>query len=117
MNQVVIIKARQLIIVNVNADIGLMRPDGISRCLVRGFLASTSLSRYLLNAIAELRANTMHKIISTSLTQSNLWLVVVTAKKKPIIANGMAKMVWEKVTNERYFFIYRSNDDHRCFTR
>jgi hypothetical protein len=30
---------------------------------------------------------------------------VVTAKKKPIKAKGIANMVCEKVTNDKYFFI------------
>jgi hypothetical protein len=34
---------------------------------------------------------------------------VVTAKKKPMKAKGIAKMVCEKVTNERYFFMYNDN--------
>ena len=96
----------QLTRVKVKADAGLILPAGISRSLVRGFLASMFLSRYRLNAMAELRANTIHKSIMASFCHSNLWSVVVTAKKKPMNANGMANMVCEKVTNDKYFFMY-----------
>jgi len=47
----------------------------------------------------------MHKTINKSFSQEKLYSVVLIAKKKPINAKGMAKMVCEKVTNERYFFI------------
>jgi hypothetical protein len=42
-------------------------PDGISRSFVRGFLASISLSTYLLKAIAELLAKTMDRITKINL--------------------------------------------------
>jgi hypothetical protein len=42
-------------------------PDGISRSFVRGFLASISLSTYLLKAIAALLAKTIAKITKINL--------------------------------------------------
>ena len=59
--------------------------------------------------MAELRANTMHNTISTNFSQSKRAVVVVTAKKKPIKANGMANMVCAKVTRDKYFFITNIN--------
>jgi hypothetical protein len=48
--------------VNLRALLALIMPLGISLMAVLGFCASNSLSRYLLNAIAALLANTIHKI-------------------------------------------------------
>lgn len=47
-------------IVNVSAAFGVIFPAGISRCAVRGFFASISLSAQRLNPIAVLRANIIH---------------------------------------------------------
>lgn len=87
------------------AFFALIRPAGISRIAVRGFKASISRSRYRLNAMAELRAVTMQISMSTNNIQLKGWLVVCTAKKKPINAKGIAKMLCAKRTKERYFFI------------
>jgi hypothetical protein len=43
--------------------------------------------------------------MKTNFIQLKELSVVVSAKKKPIKANGMAKIVCAKRTNERYFFI------------
>jgi hypothetical protein len=60
-----------LMLVKVKAAAGLILPYGMSRCLVRGFFESISLSKYRLNAIAELRANTIQSTIITNFNQSN----------------------------------------------
>ena len=82
-------------------------PDGMSLALVRGFLASISLSKYLLKAIAAFLASTIQNTIKVNFNQENEAFVVFIAKKKPIKANGIANMVCEKVTNEKYFFILK----------
>ena len=64
MNQVVSTKQIQETIVNTRAFLGVMIPFGISRIAVRGFKASYFRSRYLLNAIAALRAKIMHNTTS-----------------------------------------------------
>ena len=45
----------------VKAEAGLITPFGISLIAVREFCESISLSMYLLNAIAAVRAKIMHK--------------------------------------------------------
>ena len=101
----------QQIIVNKRAAFADNTPEGISLIFVRGFLASMCLSRYLLKAIAADLANTMHPSTSKN---SKIKLVFVVSlpspvfpnsvilaccfkasipKKKPINANGNAKMV------------------------
>ena len=86
-------KAKQLPMTNNNAAFGEMIPLGISLTAVRGFFKSISLSRYLLNAIAALRANTMQSKTNPSLVQSKEILVCNVAMKKPTNAKGNAKMV------------------------
>jgi hypothetical protein len=72
-----------------------------------------------LKAIAALRAKIMHRMTRTNLInklfQSNcggkitvcqpgtMEVYANTPKKKPISANGMAKMVWENFIKLRYF--------------
>lgn len=78
-------------------------PAGISRSAVLGFRASKFLSRYLLNAMAALRAVT----IQTRTRRNNLNtgtdpnpLSPVTRHSpsvNPMMAKGSAKTVWEKV--------------------
>ena len=55
--------------------------------------------------MAEFRAKTMHSSINPNLSQLKWFPVVVTAKKKPMMANGSANMVCAKSTSEKYFFI------------
>ena len=50
---------KQLIMVNVNADAGVMIPEGISRVAVRGLRLSMSISTHRLNVMAAFRAKTM----------------------------------------------------------
>ena len=59
--KVVVIKANMLRRINQIAARLEILPDGISRSFVLGFLASISLSTYLLNAIAELLAKIIAK--------------------------------------------------------
>ena len=56
-------------------------PDGMSLALVRGFLASISLSKYLLKAIAAFLANTIQNTIKTNFNQENDAFVVLIAKE------------------------------------
>jgi hypothetical protein len=93
-------------IVNIKASFELILPEGISRIAVLGFCESIPLSKYLLNAIAAFLAKIMHKIINKSFSQLNSCPVTEMARKKPIKANGIAKIVWANNTREKYFFIY-----------
>jgi hypothetical protein len=68
-------------------------PAGISLIAVRGFLLSISLSAHLLNAIAALLAKTIHKITYKNFIQSIPSPIALVAKKKPIKAKGIAKIV------------------------
>jgi len=56
--------------------------------------------------MAAFLAKTIHKTINPNFNHEKLADVVLIARKKPMKANGIAKMVCEKVTNERYFFIF-----------
>lgn len=113
--------------VNNNAFFGLIIPFGISLMAVRGLSASNFLSRYRLKAIAALRANTIHSITfrkrnnisfveagaASGFNASEYILVVHSpmlnelvshteyARKKPISAKGMAKMVWENLISDK----------------
>jgi hypothetical protein len=110
------INAMQFTTTNLRALPDEIIPEGISLIAVLGFFASKCLSRYRLNAIAALRAKTMHSTTRTNFTNRNFHQVkfvtshphpidllrfhcplskfaVVKARKKPIIANGIAKMV------------------------
>ena len=92
---VVAIKSIQLTITNINAFFGVIVPFGISlTSAVLGFAKSIFLSIYLLNAIAALLANTIHNTTNTKESQLILEEFKLMAKKKPIIANGRAKIVW-----------------------
>lgn len=94
----------QLIITKSNAFSADKIPAGISRIAVRGFLASKCRSRYLLNAMAALLA-----VIIQIITKINFFpisilhnecidpLLTGMAIKKPIIANGIAKIVCENL--------------------
>jgi hypothetical protein len=57
----------QLMMVNHSTLFAFKIPAGISRMAVLGFLASKDRSRYLLNAMAALRANTIQPITSNNL--------------------------------------------------
>jgi hypothetical protein len=67
MNQVVRINNPEFTRVNTNAFFGVMIPLGISLMAVLGFSASHFLSRYLLKAMAALRAKTIQRITSSNL--------------------------------------------------
>jgi len=58
-----------------------------------------------LNAIAAFQAKIIQSSIRNSFNQLNSCVVVVTARKKPIIAKGIAKTVWANNTSEKYLFI------------
>ncbi|EDM35828.1 hypothetical protein PBAL39_06601 [Pedobacter sp. BAL39] len=48
----------------------------------------------------------MQRITATNSHQLKGLEVVVTPRKKPIIAKGNAKIEWANSTNEKYFFMY-----------
>ena len=112
---------RQLMITKSKALFALMMPAGISRIAVRGFFASKFLSSQRLKAMAAERAKTMQRMIRSKVSHSDLGLSTLTkslyelviaismvsfaARKKPISAKGIAKMVWANLTRERYFFM------------
>ena len=93
-----------------NAWLAVITPAGISRCAVLGLIRSYRLSIYLLNAIAALRevtieANTSNSFRNISCCENGLVMASPSKKcmsfnprKKPIKANGNAKMVWENFT-------------------
>lgn len=87
-------------------------PEGMSRITVRGFLASISRSKYLLKAIAALRAKTMQSTTANNKYQLNGLAVVVTPKKNPIKAKGIANMEWANKTKEKNFFINLLKTDY-----
>jgi hypothetical protein len=116
----------QQAIVNRKALSADIIPLGISLIAVRGFFASKCRSKYLLKAIAALRAVTMQMRTKRNLIPTlfhhtkfvvshphpmvgfkfhcpaitfNGFLTV--AKKNPIIAKGKAKMVCENLTNDK----------------
>ena len=96
----------QFTITKVKASLADILPAGISLVTVLGFFASIFRSKYLLNAIAAFLAKTIQSITSTKSNQLNGFAVVVTPKKKPIKAKGMAKIECANKTSEKYFFIY-----------
>ena len=101
MNQVVIQKPMQFKMTKSSALFALMMPAGISLEIVRGFCSSISLSMYLLNAIAALRAKTIQSKTSKNSFHGIVWCSSVIARKKPISAKGSAKMVWLNFMRER----------------
>jgi|ERR1051326_498315 hypothetical protein len=101
MKNVVVINKRQLIITKDKAFFSEMIPFGISRICVRAFLLSNVTSAHRLNAIAALRAKTMQRITRRNDFQFISVLLNFTAKKKPITAKGIAKMVWLNFISER----------------
>lgn len=105
MNQVVMTKANAMITTKMMAEVGLMTPEGISLSTVRAFCASMRLSVYLLNAIAALRAKSMHNKTRPSKRHSKLSPLSFRPRKKDNIANGNAKTVWANLMSEKYAFI------------
>ena len=91
--KVVITNKRAFAITNNRDDLAEIIPAGISRIMVLGFDLSISLSIYRLKAMAALLANIIHSITNKKRLQLKFILVDVTANKKPIIANGKAKIV------------------------
>lgn len=91
MKYVATIKIKELIITKTSAELAFILPFGISRISeVLGFAVSISLSIYLLKAIAAERAETIQRNTKTKIFQL---ISLLEAKKKPINANGIAKMV------------------------
>ena len=92
-------------ITKINAWPFLIFPAGISRWAVLGFNLSYFSSIHRLNAIAALLAKTIHKITNKNKSQYRCPSPVLTPRKKPISAKGMAKMVCANFTRERYFLM------------
>jgi hypothetical protein len=94
MNIVVTQNKMQFTITKINAAFGLIIPVGISLFFVRWFFLSYSRSIYLLKLIAALRAKTMHNITKNKVIHGNPFISdSYHARKKPIKAKGMAKIV------------------------
>jgi hypothetical protein len=55
----------------------------------------------------------MHKTINKSLSQLNSSSVFEIARKNPINAKGIAKMVWANNTREKYFFMNKNFQSSR----
>ncbi len=94
----------QLLITKSKAFLPEIIPAGISRIAVRGFFASKFLSSHRLKAIAALRAKIIHKITINSNRHHGLSVeksAFLNAKKNPIIAKGIAKMVWLNFTRDK----------------
>ena len=94
------INSKEFTITKSSAFFAVIVPFGISlSCAVLSFSLSISLSIYLLKAIAADRAKIIQSItyIKVSHLKLDWWL----AKKKPIKANGIAKMVWLNFIKER----------------
>ena len=105
MNQVQAMNPAHERITNKSAALGLICPDGISLIFVRGFLSSKLRSIKRLKAIAALRAVIMQPSINKNSLTLKGSLVCLIARKKPIRANGKAKIVWLNLTSEKYFAI------------
>lgn len=95
---------------NHKAFCGVIMPAGISRIEVRGFNSSYFLSMYRLNAMAALRAVIIHIITNKNFQAKTLYNIDfeispsdihLQPKAKPIMANGIAKIVCENFTNDR----------------
>src|SRR5688572_10088664 len=129
MNQVHITNATLLSTTNSKAFFGETTPEGISRIAVRGLSASNFASSQRLNAMAALLAKIIHNTTIKSRMRMSVLLTGISelpgytlvcqpgmievgnankslnARKKPINANGIAKMVWENLMRLRYFLI------------
>ena len=90
-----------LTITNQNAAFSDTNPAGISLTNVLGLLASISLSNHLLNAIAALLANTMQRTTKIKRRGLNSIPVASYPMKKPIMANGKAKIVWLNLIRDK----------------
>lgn len=111
MKNVQVMNRMQLTIVNNKTLFAFNRPAGISRIAVLGFFASKLLSKYRLKDMAALRAKTIHRITRTNFSNNEFQSVnggniavchpgtsdvyANNPRKNPIIAKGIAKMVWE----------------------
>ena len=94
--------SKQFTITKFSADFALIEPLGICLTIfVLGLAVSISLSIYLLKAIAAERAKIIHKITKANNFQFKLPFVWDIPKKKPISANGIAKIVWLNLIKER----------------
>ena len=91
-----IIKAIELNTTNSIAFFSEIIPDGISLIAVRGFLASKFLSSQRLKAIAALLAKPMQSRTNINNCHHGFEVMkkaLFKARKKPINAKGIAKMV------------------------
>ena len=94
------VNRKELIITKIKADFAFTIPLGISLVpAVLGFALSISLSIYRLNAMAADRAKIIHSTTYIRITHSKLYDFV--AKKNPINAKGIAKIVWLNFIKER----------------
>ena len=89
------------VIEKASAAFPLIFPLGISRSEVLGFILSINRSAQRLNPIAAFRAVTIQAMHSRRIGKLNGCPVNRIARKNPIIAKGIAKMVWLKTTREK----------------
>ncbi len=88
-----ITNARTHNIVNIDAEDFFITPVGISLLAVLGFSLSYSASSIRLNAMEALRPKTIHDTTISSFWRLNGYPSCHTARKKPIMANGIANIV------------------------
>lgn len=88
-------------ITKIRAEFAFTIPAGISLMMVLGFLASISLSSHLLNAMAALLANNIHKITNNKVFISKPAPWMTEPDIYPTKAKGKAKMVWLNLIRER----------------
>ena len=98
-------------------------PVGKWRFAVRGFSLSNSRSTIRLNAIAQVRAQSIAARIRPNVRQPGQPRWSRAATTMDANANGSAKMVWEKRTKDSHLLMKEniehrtSNAEHRSFSR
>ena len=93
--------AAQFIKTNSSALLALITPEGISLTFVLGLAISISLSKNRLKAIAALLAKTIHRTTKPNIPKSRDFDSYNVPRKKPTIANGIAKIVWLNFISEK----------------
>jgi hypothetical protein len=101
MKYVVMINSDEEMITRANAAAGEITPEGISRLFVLEFMESMERSAYLLNAMAAVRAKTIHSRMSPPLLHGITSCIPFKPRKNPMMAKGRAKTVCENLTRER----------------
>src|SRR2546430_11098986 len=84
---------------SITAPDKLILPAGKCRAAVLGLSASNLRSAMRLNAIAQVRAQTMHARIKPNFLQPGQPRLSLAATTIAAIAKGSAKIAWENFTN------------------